>query len=108
MPSYLDTIYKQTGIGQSRSSVLNPLQWMLVILVGGLVAVLGLRGPNWLLIFFTVLVGSTVLLIAIAFCFFMLREPSILRSEDYSQAKHAMDKGLFTPEIAHQILLIRP
>jgi hypothetical protein len=54
--------------------------------------------------FFTVHVGCTVLLIAVAFCYFMVREPSILRSEDYSLAKHAMDKGLFTPEIAHQIL----
>jgi hypothetical protein len=51
MSNYLDSIYKQAGIGQSRSSVLNPLQWMLVILVGGLALSLGLHAPSWLLVF---------------------------------------------------------
>lgn len=77
---------------------------MLVILVGGLALTLGLHAPAWLLILFAVLVSGTVALIALAFCYFMLRDPWILRSEDSSLAKHAMDKGLFTPEVAHEIL----
>jgi hypothetical protein len=84
--------------------VLNPLQWMLVIVVMGLGSVVGLRAPAWLVIVFAVLICVTVLFILAAFWYFMIREPSLLRSEDYSLAKHAMDKGLFPEEIANQIL----
>ncbi len=103
MPNFLDTIYKQAGIGESRTSILNPLQWMLVILVGGLSLTIALHSPAWLPILFAVLVTATVILIASAFIYFMVRESATLRSEDYSLAKHAMDKGLFTVEIAHEI-----
>jgi hypothetical protein len=104
MPNHLESLYKQTNIGQSRSSVLNPLQWMLVILVIGLGSALGFHAPAWLILLFAVLIGGTVAFILAAFWYFMIREPSLLRSEDYSLAKHAMDKGLFTEQIAKQIL----
>jgi hypothetical protein len=104
MPHFLDSILKEAGIGQSRSSVLNPLQWLLVLLIAGLGIVLWSHAPPWLQVFFAVLIGWTVILITVAYCYFMVREPSILRSQDYSLAKHAMDKGLFTEGIARQIL----
>jgi hypothetical protein len=105
MPNFLETIYKQTGIGQSRSSVLNPLQWMLVILIGGLSVVLfSSHTPPWLQVLFAALIGWNVLLITVAYCYFMIREPAILRSEDFSLARTAMDKGLFTAEIASHLL----
>jgi hypothetical protein len=103
MPNTLESLNKQTNIGQSRSSVLNPLQWMLVILVIGLGSALGFHAPAWLVVLFAVLICATVAFIRAAFWYFMIREPSLLRSEDYSLAKHAMDKGLFTAELARQI-----
>ena len=64
----------------------------------------GFHAPVWLVILFAGLIGRTVVFILAAFWYFMIREPSLLRSEDYSLAKHAMDKGLFTEQIAKQIL----
>jgi hypothetical protein len=103
MRNPLDQLNKQTSIGQSRSSVLNPLQWMLVILVIGLGAVLGFRAQFWLVLLFAILICTTAGFILAAFWYLMIRELSSLRSEDYSLAKHAMDKGLFTEKLARQI-----
>jgi len=104
MANFLETVSKLASIGQSRSSVLNPLQWMLVILVSGLVADLWLHGPTWLAVFFAVLVSTNVALIEFAYCFFMTRAPHLLRSESYALAEHAMNKGYFDKDILHEIL----
>ena len=105
MPFNLESLLsKQSKIGQSRSSVLNPLQWMTVIIVGGLASFVYVSAAQWLIILMAVLLSSTFALFAGAFIYFMIREPGTLRSEDYSLAKHALDKGLFTPEIANRVL----
>jgi hypothetical protein len=96
---------RQGSVGQSRSSVLNPLQWMTVIIIGGLASFVFEHAPSWLIIVMAILLCSTCALFAAAFVYFMMREPEALRSEDYSLAKHALDKGLFTGEIVQQILV---
>jgi hypothetical protein len=104
MANVLDTLSKLSSIGQSRSSVLNPLQWMLVILVSGLGAVLWLHGPNWLVICLAVLMSTNVALVEVAYCYFMTRAPHLLRSESYALAEQAMKHGYFDKDILHEIL----
>jgi hypothetical protein len=88
----------QSNIGQSRSSVLNPLQWMTVILVGGLASFVYAHAPSWLIILMAVLVSLTFVLFAVGFIYFMIREPGTLRSEMYALLKGAMDRGYFTAD----------
>ena len=89
----------QSSIGQSRSSILNPLQWMTVILVGGLASFVFAHAPTWLIIPMAVLLSLTFALFAGGFIYFMIREPGTLRSEMYALLKGAMDRGYFTPDV---------
>jgi hypothetical protein len=94
---------QQTNIGHSRSSILNPLQWMTVIIVGGLASFVFAHAPNWLIILMAVLLSSTFALFAGGFIYFMIREPGTLRSEIYALLKGALDKGYFTAEVVAQL-----
>ncbi len=89
---------QQASIGQSRSSVLNPLQWMVVIMVAGLTGFVFAHAPNWLIILMAVLLTSTFVLFAFGFIYFMVREPGTLRSEMYALLKAALDRGYFTAD----------
>jgi hypothetical protein len=93
----------QANIGQSRSSILNPLQWMTVILVGGLASFIYAHAPDWLIVLMAVLLSLTFGLFALGFIYFMIREPGALRSENYALLKVAMDKGYFTEETVAQL-----
>lgn len=105
MPFALNNLLsRQSNIGQSRSSVLNPLQWMIVIIVAGLASFVYAHAQSWLIVLMAVLLSSTFILFAAAFIYFMIKEPGTLCSEYYSLAKHALDRGYFTPEIAQQLL----
>jgi hypothetical protein len=88
----LQSLLKQAHIGQSKTSVVNPLQWTLVILVFALLAVTIAHGVEWLIIFFTVAIGVFLLLLLGAYLFFMLKDPAALRSETYSLVKTAIEK----------------
>lgn len=96
-------LFRSADVGKSRSSVLNPLQWMLAILLAGIVSLLLARAPVWLVILLSIMLSATFSLFCVAFIYFMRTEPGALRSEDYSLARHAMDKGFLTPEVARRI-----
>jgi Na+/H+-dicarboxylate symporter len=89
---------QQAKIGQSRSSVLNPQQWMMVIMVAGLTSFVFARAPNWLIVLMAALLTSTFVLFAFGFIYFMVREPGTLRSEMYALLKAALDKVYFTAD----------
>jgi hypothetical protein len=93
----------QANIGQSRSSILNPLQWMTVILVGGLASFIYAHAPGWLIVLMAVLLSLTFGLFALGFIYFMIREPGALRSENYALLKVAMDQGYFSEETVAQL-----
>jgi hypothetical protein len=88
----LQSLLRQARIGQSRTSVINPLQWTLAIVVIALLFLVLVHAPSWLLIFFACVVGIVVVLLIAAFLFFMLKNPDALRSEKYSLVKTAIEK----------------
>ena len=88
----LSSISRLPQIGQSRSSIINPLQWTLAILLIGLLALSYENAPPWLVILFATLFALTVALIFGAFLYFMIRNPADLRSERYSFFKSALDR----------------
>jgi hypothetical protein len=92
--SFDKLLSNQANIGQSRSSILNPLQWMTVILVGGLASFFYAHAPEWLIVLMAVLLSLTFGLFALGFIYFMIREPGALRSENYALLKVAI-QGLF-------------
>jgi len=92
-------ILDQAKIGQSRSSVLNPLQWTLAILIAGIVSLLMAHGPNWLTIVLAALLSTTCAVFLCAFLYFMVKDPDALRSEPFYLTKFAMDQRLITPAL---------
>jgi len=81
-------------IGRARSSVINPLQWTLVLLIFGLLAILLAHGSVWLLVFFTVLIGLVLALLVAAYIYFMLTNPDALRSETYALVNTLIEKRM--------------
>jgi hypothetical protein len=78
-------------IGQSRSSIISPLEWTLVVLLFGILTAL-LRGPSWLLIFFVIAFSAALALLLATYIYFMFKNPDLLRSERFLLAKTAIEK----------------
>lgn len=86
-------------IGQSRSSITNPLQWTMVILI---VAVLStsLAGlPLWVTICFMVSLLVVVVLFLYTYFHFMHKNPDVLRSEQFHLSKLAIEHGMLGDSI---------
>ena len=86
------SLLQQAEIGQSRSSVINPLQWAVVIILVGMLLVVLAHAPTWVLIFFAALLGLLVVLLVVAYCYFGLKNPDALRSEKFVLVKAAIEK----------------
>jgi hypothetical protein len=76
-----------------RSTVLYPLGWALAIGVTGLVACVRYKAPSWLLV--SVVSGTGLLLAAylVAYGYFMIKDPSALRSERYLLSKLRIEQS---------------
>jgi hypothetical protein len=88
----LRTLLQQARIGQSRSSVINPLQWVLLILVFATLSVVVAHGPDWLVKLFAGFVALTLVGIIFVYIYFMFTDSDALRSEKYSLVKTAIQK----------------
>jgi hypothetical protein len=75
---------QQRVVTDSKSSVITPLLWTLVILLTGLLASIGEEAKPWVVIFFATLMGATILLMIWTYACGMMRAPSALRSEKYT------------------------
>jgi hypothetical protein len=89
-----ESFLRQAGIGHSRSSVLNPLQWALAISFCALLISAALHATPWLSIFFATIGGSLVIVFIWSYVFFTFKDPDALRSEKYSLVKTAIEKHL--------------
>lgn len=81
-------------IGQSRSSALNPLQWVLAIFVGGVVGLATAKAPEWAIIGTGTCAMVDFVALLCAYFYFMWKDRDALRSESFSLQKLAMEKGL--------------
>ena len=82
-----------------KSTALYPLQWLIAILVSGLLLSFTVGAPSWVPIALFILCALTFILFGIAYSFFMVKDPDALRSERYSLSKMAIEKGLFGDNI---------
>jgi hypothetical protein len=90
----LQSLLQRSDIGQSRTSALNPLQWLMVILSGGLVAALIVKASMWVLIVLIALVVSGCIFLLCCYWYFMKNNPDALRSEKFLFSKMALERGL--------------
>jgi hypothetical protein len=90
----LHSLIDQANIGQSRSSVLNPIQWLLVILLAGTCLCLLAHSPLWLMIVLGVGIALALLLFFGAYIYFGKTNSDALRSESYSLTKLAIQNRL--------------
>jgi hypothetical protein len=101
MPLPLKYLFQHaTDIGQSRSSVVNPLQWACAIVGSVLLLAVASHAPTWLVIMLAAIFCATFVLFTSVYVFFMLKNPDALRSEHYSLSKMAMEKGLVGDSIS--------
>jgi hypothetical protein len=83
LTSSVKEFLRLAAIGSSRSSILNPIQWTMVLLVAAIVALQFARSPSWLSILFAILLVADVILFVIAYFYFMRQRPHSLRSESF-------------------------
>jgi hypothetical protein len=96
----LESFLKHAQIGQSRSSVVNPLQWTLVIVTTPLLFLVFVRDVAvWLVAGFAIADAVVLALLIFAYVFFMMKDPDALRSEKYSLVKTAIEKKVLGDSI---------
>lgn len=102
MPStgLIRAILSQASSSGSRSTALQPLGWLSVILTFGLVAAVSWRASQWVLVTLAAFLGVTVLIYLISYIFYALKNPDALRSEKYTLSKMAIEKNLIGDNIA--------
>jgi hypothetical protein len=94
MLEYFKSLTNLAEIGQSRTSITNPLQWTMVIFVLGIALVVFARTPAWLLIVFVIGLMVVLGLFSYAYLYCMHTNPDVLRSENYHLSKMAIERGM--------------
>lgn len=98
MPDFLQiasAMREQMHATLSRSDVLKPLAWLVLILAGSFVAVAYSTQPAWLVVSAFVAMLLSVALYSYSFLFCLHKDRDALRSEKYSLHKMAIEHGLY-------------
>lgn len=100
MPLFpLNSIAESTAKG-ARSTALQPLQWVLGMLLTALSPALWLGAPAWLTAALGI-AGAVVLLVLLgSYVYLLIRSPDALRSESYTLRKMEIEKGLVGDNIS--------
>lgn len=81
--SVVKNLVHAADIGRSRSSIVNPLQWAIPILIAAMVVSVFGHPPSWLLPYFALLLGVDFAAFVGAFFYVLLTKPHLLRSESH-------------------------
>ncbi len=90
IPAFLERAFAQ----KLRSTAIEPVQWVLALLLAATVGGPAVGAPAWLEILLASLSGSTVLFFGVCYVFFMRKNPDALRSERYTLQKMALERGI--------------
>jgi hypothetical protein len=91
----LSLLQEQMHATISRSDVLRPLAWLLIILSSTTLIALYLQLPVWFSAPAAILWFAAVILYGYAFLFSLRAAPDMLRSEKFSLQKMAIERGVF-------------
>lgn len=98
MPDFLQLVSmlrEQMHASLSRSDVLRPLAWLVLILTTGTLTCVLAKAPEWLLISMAVLLFLSIVLYIISYLYCLFNDRDALRSEKYSLHKMAIEHGMY-------------
>lgn len=87
-------LFERSDSSGSRSTILKPLTWFLSILIGGLILLIRLKAPNWILVLFAIILCLVISIFFFAYVYCLFKDRDALRSEKYSIQKMAIEKGI--------------
>ncbi len=89
IPAFLERAFAQ----RTRSTALQPLQWVLTPLIAATIAGPLVGAPVWLEGLFAGLTVIGVIFFGVCYVFFMRKDPDALRSERYTLSKMLIERG---------------
>ena len=92
---FISQLLEKSDVSGSKSTILKPITWFITFLVAGLLASLRFQAPEYVVIFFMVLIGLAVSVFLLAFGYCLFKDRDALRSEKFSIQKMAIEKGIY-------------
>ncbi len=89
-PAFLERAFAQ----RLRSTAIQPIQWVLGLLLAAVVSGPKLGAPGWLVVLLATLAAATALFFGVCYVYFMRKNPDALRSERYTLQKMALERGI--------------
>lgn len=99
-PELVRAIMEQATSSGSRSTVLQPLIWLVGFLLTATLLAAKYQLIPWLVYMLAVLLGFSISIFLIAFVVFSMKNPDYLRSEKFTLSKMAIEKNLIGDDIA--------
>ena len=99
VPEPLGTFLHKALAHGSRSTVLHSLGWLLGICSASSISAFSLKAPSWLGTIFGIGAAISIALYLIAFVYYGLTDPDLLRSEKYYLHKMAIQRGFFGDDL---------
>ena len=92
---------------RSRSTVLQPLEWLVGLTLGAVVLAVQAKAPSWLLVTLVIASLSEVGFFFATYVFLLLNDRDALRSERFGLGKMALEKGIMGDNISGIVLPTR-
>ena len=95
MSQFLRDILEDYSVKGARSSAMQPIFWMLGLLLGGIGATVKFGGPRWLLVTLAILLIILFGVSLFAFLYLLFKDRDALRSERFALQKLAIQQMSF-------------
>ncbi len=93
--AFLKALFHQATAYGTRSTVLNPLGWLIALLLPATIGSFYFKTPTWLGVILAILSFLSVILYFFSYIYFMFKDRDALRSEKFSLQKLLIEKGFF-------------
>ena len=97
--AFLKALFHQATAYGTRSTVLNPLGWLIALLLPATIGSFYFKTPTWLGVTLAILSFLSVILYFFSYIYFMFKDRDALRSEKFSLQKLLIEKGFFGDDI---------
>lgn len=104
MRSFLNPFFEGANAKGALSSALHSLLWLMGMIMVGIVSLVIVKAPAWLIISIVIFMFIVAILIVLAYLYFMINSPDSLRSEKYSLSKMAIERGLVGDDLSGMML----
>ena len=91
---FVRSFLQEAAVRGVKSTVLNPVSWLIGVLLAGLAACLASTPPSWLVVALAIFIGITVVLFLVMYVYFAITSPDSLRSERFTLSKMAIEKSI--------------